>query len=77
MGIWTIIKYKNKKEMLKYRKSIDNETSDKDITPNGHVCTFISYQRLAEVLKATGNVRKGEEIKGYSIEENGIRIIFK
>lgn len=45
-------------------------------TGRGGTVGFISWVRLVEILQQSGELRKGETIEGYRVEEAGINFFF-
>lgn len=46
--------------------------ADPDFDGNSGVVSFISWHRLQDALRANGELREGERIAGYVIEDAGI-----
>lgn len=46
-------------------------------TDGGGVCSFMSWARLEQALKNTGEVRPGEVIEKITVESNGLTIYYK
>lgn len=46
-------------------------------TEGGGVCNFMSWNRLEDILRREGEVRKGERIEKITIESNGLTIYYQ
>ncbi len=43
----------------------------------GGVCNFMSWNRLQDTLRNTGEVRPGEEIEKITVESGGLTIYYR
>lgn len=47
--------------------------NDPDFKAGGGVVSQLGWRRLERLLKSTGELREGEQVAGYAIDNSGIR----
>lgn len=50
---------------------------DPEFTGHGGTAGFFTWHRLEQILRAAGELRDGERIEGYRIEEAGVNFYVK